>query len=405
MNEKLVLGLGGTVDYEIVWDSRVIDDLVLHYSIQPFELSRLIAIRSERDLLIALLAFVKDGAGGERFVASSRTVEEFAARFRRRITLGGTGVRAAYAMEALGVTCTLHLVSIDDNVRRLLPRGSAYISSAERDTLDPHLIVQFVEGSRVRVGELELRSPHANRVIFANDPPNAELVLSDELGTSLEQAELFMISGFNSIQSEETLLRRLDDIRRHLSRLPPSALVFYEDSGFHVPALSRHVREALLDRIDVYSMNEDEMQAYVGHPVDLLDVDEVCAALGELRELIPASLLVVHTRFWSLALGDRAGDYEDALRGAIQMASTRYVRGDGFTERNYLQTGLLPVNPLGAELAAGIRARLGAEVCCVPAFLLTVEQPTTIGLGDTFVGGFIAAIARRAPSTGSGNGH
>ena len=26
MNEKLVLGLGGTVDYEIVWDSRVIDD-------------------------------------------------------------------------------------------------------------------------------------------------------------------------------------------------------------------------------------------------------------------------------------------------------------------------------------------------------------------------------------------
>jgi len=401
MNEKLVLGLGGTVDYEIVWDSRVIDDLVIEYAIQPSELSRLIAIRSERDLVIALLAFVKDGAGGERFVSYSRIVEQFAARFDKRITLGGTGVRAAYAMEAVGVTCTLHLVSIDDNVRRLLPRGSAYISSAERDTLDPHLIVQFVEGSRVRIGELELRSPHANRVIFANDPPNAELVLSADLGASLERAELFMISGFNSMQSEESLVRRLDDMRRHLTRLPADALVFYEDSGFHVPALSRHVREALLDRIDVYSMNEDEMQAYVGRPLDLLDVDVMAAALGELRELIPAAVLVVHTKFWSLALGERAAVYEDALRGAIQMASTRYVRGDGFTERNYEQTGLLPVNPLGADFALGIQARLGAEVCCVPAFLLTVARPTTIGLGDTFVGGFIAAIARRAQPRGT----
>ncbi|CAD6008131.1 ADP-dependent glucokinase/phosphofructokinase [Agreia sp. COWG] len=396
MNDTLVLGLGGTVDYEIAWDSRVIDELVLEYAVQPSELSRLVAVRTERDLLIALLAFVKDGAGGERFVASSRIVEQFAARFTSRTTLGGTGVRAAYAMEALGVSCTLHLVSIDDTVRRLLPRGSAYISSAERDTLDPHLIVQFSEGSRVRVGELELRSPHANRVIFAFDPPNAELVLSTELGDALEKAELFMISGFNSIQSEEVLLTRLDDIRRHMQKLPDDALVFYEDAGFHVPALSRHVREALLERIDVYSMNEDEMQAYIGRPLDLLDVDEMGAALDELRSLIPAAVLVVHTKFWSIALGERAAAFEDALRGAIQMASTRYVRGDGFTRRNYEQTGLLPTNPLGADFAAGMAMRFGAAAACVPAFLLTVERPTTIGLGDTFVGGFIAAIAQRA---------
>jgi hypothetical protein len=137
------------------------------------------------------------------------------------------------------------------------------------------------------------------------------------------------------------------------------------------------------------------MQAYVGRSLDLLDVDEMSAALDELRDLIPAALLVVHTKFWSLALGPRADDYEDALRGAVQMASTRYVRGDGFSERDYEQTGLLPLNPLGAAFAAAIRVRMGSMVCCVPAFLLTVAMPTTIGLGDTFVGGFIAAIARR----------
>ncbi|HAM25881.1 MAG TPA: hypothetical protein DCP11_04040, partial [Microbacteriaceae bacterium] len=39
--------------------------------------------------------------------------------------------------------------------------------------------------------------------------------------------------------------------------------------------------------------------------------------------------------------------------------------------------------------------RMGSAVRCLPAFVLTVEHPTTIGLGDTFVGGFIAALAQR----------
>jgi hypothetical protein len=31
-------------------------------------------------------------------------------------------------------------------------------------------------------------------------------------------------------------------------------------------------------------------------------------------------------------------------------------------------------------------------VCCVPAHVLVSETPTTVGLGDTFVGGFVAAL-------------
>jgi len=44
--------------------------------------------------------------------------------------------------------------------------------------------------------------------------------------------------------------------------------------------------------------------------------------------------------------------------------------------------------------AARINERLGDAVRCIPSRLLDVAAPTTIGLGDTFVGGFLAALVR-----------
>lgn len=396
MGNTLVLGLGGTVDYEIEWDSRIVEDLIREYSIRAAELEAWLPIATERDLLLSLLAFVRDGVGGERFVASSDIVERFAARFEKRITLGGTCVRAAIAMRTLGITCTLHLVSIDDHVRRLLPEGCDYISSASQDTTDPHLIVQFSQGTRVRSGDIDLDAPHPNRIIYTNDPPNRELLISDKLGAVLEDAQLFMVSGFNVIQEPAVLERRLQSTRLHMRHLPPDAVVFYEDAGFHLPELSARVREALIDEIDIYSMNEDEMQAYLGRPVDLLDADDLQPALDELHRLIPAAVLVVHTKYWSLALGDRAREFEAGLHGGIVMASTRYRHGDGFSRRDYEAVSRLPVNPRGAAVAAALEEAMGESLVCIPALVIEVEKPTMIGLGDTFVGGFIAATAAAA---------
>src|SRR4051812_15833075 len=292
MGNRLVLGLGGTVDYEIAWDPAPLEQLVRELGITAAELSTDVPIESERDLVRSVLAFVRDGVGGERFVASSDIVEAFAARFRTRATLGGTSVRAAIAMDNLGVPSTVHLVSIDDHVRRLLPAGVSYVSSAERASTDPHLIVQFPRGARVRAGDVDVVAPHPNRLIYANDPPNAELVLSDDLGPALADAAVFLVSGLNTIRDPATLEARIRTLRKHMQRLPADAVVVYEDAGFHVPALTRLVREELLDAVDVHSMNEDEMLAYVGRPLDLLDVDGMAAALGELAAAEPARTLV-----------------------------------------------------------------------------------------------------------------
>jgi ADP-dependent phosphofructokinase/glucokinase len=392
---KLVLGLGGTVDYEVVWDSRLLEGLVDEYGIRAAELTTTIPIESERDLVVSLLAFLKDGVGGERYVASSQIIEQFAARFEKRITLGGTCVRAALAMRVLGVTCTLHLVSIDDHVRRLLPEGCDYICSATEDTTDPHLIVQFAPGAAVHAGDIDIRSPHANRIIFANDPPNRELVLSTELGPVLRDAAVFMVSGFNVIRDRALLDERLAQLREHMSTLPPDSVVFYEDAGYHVAGMSERVRAELTELIDVHSMNEDEMQAYLGRSLDLLDPDEMQAALAELHALIPARTLVVHTRYWALAIGEGVAGQAAGLQGGITMAGTRYRHGDAFTAEDYAALERSPRHGGGVAFAAGLSDRMGDAVCCIAAFDLDVERPTTIGLGDTFVGGYLAAMTRK----------
>jgi ADP-dependent phosphofructokinase/glucokinase len=392
MSER-VLGLGGTVDYEIAWNSAVIEDLADIYDVRAHELDARIPVVDERSLVVTLLAFLRDGVGGERFVASSDIVEAFAARFETRITLGGTCVRAAIAMRSLGVTSLVHLVSIDDHVRGLLPEGVEYVCSASADSTDPHLIVQFAAGATVRRGDLDIVAPHPNRIIYTNDPPNRELVLSDALTATLQGARVFLVSGFNTIQDAAVLDERVGQIRRHLAELPAGAVAIYEDAGYHEPAFSHRVRDALVDAVDVYSLNEDELFAYLGRTVDLLDADAIAVALAEASALIPASCLVIHTKYWSLALGERAADYTDALLGGIVMASTRYLVGDGHTAADYARTAALPEKPEGALVAAALEARFAGRLVCRAALVLETDRPSTIGLGDTFIGGFIAALS------------
>ncbi len=391
MIPHLVLGLGGTVDFEIEWDSAVIEGLIREFDIRPAELTTTIQIVDERALVVTVLAFLEQGGGGERFVASSAIIEAFAARFSTRVTLGGTGVRAGIAMLSVGVPSTQHLVSIDDNVRRLLPKELPWICSANRDTLDPHLIVQFASGIRVSAGSIDITAPRANRVIFANDLPNRELRLSPELGRTLRGAHAFLISGFNTMQDLTLLDARLDELTVAMDELPHGALVFYEDAGFYEPQFSARVREKLLSRVDVYSLNEEELQDYLGRRLDLLDPHEMATALLEAYQIIPADALVVHTRYWALAFGPNAHHYRAALAGGVAMAGTRYRVGDGHSALDFAETISCSPHSGARAFAAAIEEMLPDSTSCVPAYDFHTDRPTTIGLGDTFVGGFLAA--------------
>jgi sugar/nucleoside kinase (ribokinase family) len=394
MASHVVLGLGGGVDFELKLSAPVMERLVDEYQISDAELTTAGAVATERDLVISILAYVKKGGGGEHFVASSDCLRAFAARFPSRTTLGGTSVRAATQLSRLGIASTLHLVSVNDVVRRLLPADCDYVCSDERDTFHPHLIVQYDQGLRIRTGDVDLRAPFPNRLIYVNDPANGSMLLSPALGGLLSTARVFLISGFNAMRDAALLDRRLATLRVHMRQLPAGAVVYYEDAAFHEPGLSQRVRDALLDAVDVYGLNEDELQAYLGHPVDLLSPAEVARALGALRALLPGPTLVVHTKFWSVALGEGAGDHAAALDLGILTASTRYSHGDGFTDDDFVRMRRRPRRPESVVFASALEERMGAVVRCVPGFRLEVAEPTTVGLGDAFVGGFLAAVAR-----------
>lgn len=394
MTHQLVLGLGGCVDFEIAWDPGMLEELASQHRISAAELDADIPVEDERSLLRSILAFVRDGVGGERFIASSDIAIGFASRFPCKVSLGGTCVRAALAIARLGVPSLVHLVSIDDNVRRLLSPGIDYLSSATRDTLDPHLIVQFPAGATVRLDGGEVRSDHPNRIIYVNDPPNRDLVLSPDLPEALVGARAFLPAGFNVMRDPALLHDRLAFLRAAMTQLPVDAVVLYEDAGFHDNTMRAIVSEEFRGRVDVHSLNEDELQSYLGRRVDLLDVDDVVAAQVEFRPFAIAPTVVVHTKYWSLAHGPRAGEFAEALAGGIDLASTRYCYGDDFTVADLAAIRQGPRHPGGSIFAARISERLGDAVRCVPGRLLDVPSPTTIGLGDTFVGGFLAALIR-----------
>jgi ADP-dependent phosphofructokinase/glucokinase len=392
---RVVLGLGGCVDHELTLTAGVLEKLTAEYGIGAAELTSPATVTSERELVVSILSYLAQGRGGEHFVASAPALETFAGRFPHRAALGGTSVRAGLLMSRLGVPSTMHLVSVDDTVRRLLPPDIAYIASGTADSFHPHLVVQYDRGLRIRSGDLDLTAPFPNRLIYVNDPANGAMLLSPGLGARLAAADIFLISGFNAMRSAAQLDHRLADLRRHMRHLPPDAVTYFEDAAYHEPAFSRRVRDALLDTIDVYGLNEDEMQSYLGHPVDLLSAAEVAEALTALHALLPVPALVLHTKYWALAFGEGAGTFAEALDTGTVLAATRYAYGDDFTDADIDRLRRQPRRPESASFAAALRARMGGTVHCVPGFALDVEHPTTIGLGDTFVGGFLTVLAAK----------
>ena len=392
MSERIALGFCNNVDYEIVWNAEVLEEFISSYEISADELHLRGEIRSERDLVISILGFMKTSGGGERFVSNSAIIERFAARFDKKITLGGTSVRAAIAMRELGYTSVLHLITMNSHVRRLLPRDCPYVCSDTRDRSYPHLIVQFDTDARVHAGDIDIRARQPNRLIYHCNAARVAMILNEDFADLISEAKVLLISGFNAVQSKQLLADRLGTLNRMLKRLPRDATVFIEDGAFYDPSHRQLIYRELGPRIDVFSLNEDELQAHLHRAVALHDVQRVTSALADLSRLIPATTIVVHTRHWALAYGDGASIYAAALKAGVTMATTRFRFGDDFTTANYREVEQRESNAEDANFAYIINNAPGDKMVCVPVAAVEQENGTTIGLGDAFVGGFLPSL-------------
>jgi ADP-dependent phosphofructokinase/glucokinase len=388
---RFVLGSGGTIDHEIEWDAGLLARLAAEYGIRVADCDPDLPIVDERSLVAVILGHARLGRGGERFVAAPEVIETFSDRHRRTVTIGGTCVRAALIMRTLGVRSTTLLVAADDTFLGLYPDDCDYLLSDDRAELVPHLIVQLPPEGRIPVLDGEITIDRPNRLIFVNDPPQLTMELSPDLPPALAGADVFLISGFNAMRDADLLRHRLEAVAEATQSLPPRALVMYEDAGYHSDEVSRVAHEMITPLADVLSMNEDELQAHLGREVDLLDASAVTSALADLHRLFPGPTLVVHTRHWAAASGPRAADLEASLAGGIDAATARYVHGDAATAADIAAITSSHVPDSHRAVARAI-ADADVRATCVPAYVVDIPNPTTIGLGDCFVGGFLAAL-------------
>ena len=391
MGEGIALGFCNNVDYEIVWDADVIQDLASHYRIRDAEFPLRDAIQTERDLLLSILTFMKTGEGGERFVAHSDLIEAFARRFEKKITLGGTSVRAAIAMQKLGYSAALHLITLNDQVRRLVPADFPYVCSNSGDTNYPHLIVQYGLGDRVCAGDMDIRAPRANRLIYHCNDDRIALKLNESFSDLIGDAQVLLVSGFNAMHSRELLAQRLATLQRILAKLPARATVFLEDGGYYHPAFRQDVLRSLGTRIDVYSMNEDELQSHLKRNVALHDEHALHRALKDLHRQLPAAVIVVHTQNWALAYGKGAHKYAMALRAGVTLATARFLHGDDFDQADVRTIATYAPDPANESFVNAIN-ELSDDLYCVPVPAVDQTRGTTIGLGDAFVGGFLPML-------------
>ena len=392
MGASIALGLTNNIDYEIVWDPHVFNRKILEFGLKPEDI-RDVKIQTERDLIISVLYFMSEDKGGERYVHDLGVIIAFSNLFDFRITMGGTSARAAIAISKLGYESALHTVTNNDHVRFLIPDNCQWICSNDNESIYPHLVIQFNRNEKITIGDRTIETTKPNRLLFYNDVDNYFVKINEKFCTLAGDADVFLISGLNSIQDKNILDIRLNSVLRIVGTIRNKPVVVFEESCFQDFELHDRIRGKLLKIIDVYSLNEDEMQEYLERKIDLNDANDVWNSLNELYSIFSSPVIMVHTRYWALAFGKDAYRYSEAIKGGIALATTRFRKGDDFNISDYEQTEKLPLDEGGSKFAADISSIGNDSIFCQPAFSVTQKKVTTVGLGDAFIGGFIAALS------------
>lgn len=402
MGEKIALGFHTCVDFELVWSTEVMEDMIREYQVKQDEISTEIPLESERALLLVCLGHMMKGIGGELIPATPEICLDFANRFAYSLTIGGTATRAAIAISKIGYDSTIQMCCFNPHIRRMLPKGIHYFASVEErtDAVYPHVILQYQAGVRIAAGDVDFVTPRENRVMFSHDIDSMNMEISQAYAPLIQDAEVFLLSCFSEILDVEILKDRMEKTRRLLDTLPEKAIVVMEDGCYIRKDFRYYAHRALNGVVDVLSMNEDELQEYVEDPIDLLDPQSVLAAVEHVRRQSGISTVLVHSAAWALAYGTRAGEMKHALEGGITMAATRFWKGDAFGREEYGKTRELPDKREGILFCDEVLRLTGDQVCCQPCKDMSfVENPTVVGLGDFFAGGMLTELTkdRRRP--------
>lgn len=396
MEYKIALGFGNNTDYELNWDSEIIEKCITEFKIFDSDIINIKEINSERNLVIALLLFLKQGIGGEFTVNNTQILLSFAERFKYQITIGGTCPRAAIAMNKLGYKSCMHLVVMNKKIQNLLPKGCEFVCSNDEENYDVHLIFQYTKNTIIKKNDISIKTNRANRIIIGNNNINSQMNISTSFFEKfVNKAKVLMISGFNTMTDQKLLSKRLDLLQKELKIAKSNNIkIYYEDACFISEESNQLCKDILFKYVDVFSFNEDEMQTYYGKQVDLLDAELIAYVLEKFINRFNVPTLIVHSKYWAIAYGKDSISYKDCLKGGVTMATTRFRFGENFNSRNqYIETYNLPSEKIGENFANKFNSIVGKKGFCIPSVKVKETKVTTVGLGDAFVGGFLPPLS------------
>ncbi|MFC2282962.1 MAG: ADP-dependent glucokinase/phosphofructokinase, partial [Lachnoanaerobaculum saburreum] len=264
MNEKIAMGFHTCVDYELLWNTSIVEEQIKRFDIHDKELKLDIDILSERDIWIVSLAHLKEGIGCEVIPKTEMQSKEFAKHFEYKITLGGTSTRAAIAISRLGYPSLIQTSCYNEYVRKLLPNCVRAIPGVkDKEIVYPHIVLQCAGGVRVKANDIDFTTPRENRILISYDEDSLNLaVLEDEFGNEIRGCEAFLLGSFTEILDFEILKDRIKKTYNILSYLSDKAVVVMEDGCYTKEEFRKYIHNSLSDRIDILSMNEDELQKY-----------------------------------------------------------------------------------------------------------------------------------------------
>ena len=396
MGEKIALGFHTCVDFEMTWNTQILERMIREFGVRSDEIqSGDIPIDSERALLISSLWHLKRGLGCELVPDTNQICLDFANRFQYRVTIGGTATRAAIAISKIGYESTIQLCCFNKYMKELLPKEIHYMVGAKQpqEEIYPHVILSYQGGVHICANDIDFTTPRENRVMFSRDIDSMYMEISPDYESMIQDAEVFLLSCFSEILEEDVLEDRMNRTRNLLQTLPMNTITIMEDGCYIRKDFRRYVHQALREVVDVLSMNEEELQEYIQRRIDILNADEVLEAVEEVHEKVQIPILLVHSGAWALTYGKGARMYKRALEGGITMAASRFRYGDDFGRKEYEETGGLEVQKKSVIFSEKIEKKAGEVICCIPCKDLSfVKNPTVVGLGDFFAGGLLPRL-------------
>ena len=396
MGDKIVLGFHACVDFELKWDQKKIEELIRYYDIKEEELTTdELNIDSERKLLLASLGHMKAGVGAEFIPEKPEICFDFAQHFDYKTTIGGTAARAAIAISKLGYESALSMVCYNKYIKELLPEKVHYYSNVGENHGDvyPHVVLSYPANAHIQANGVDFVTPRENRMMFSRDVDSLNMVISQGFAPMLKDAEVMLLSCFSEVLDEAILKERMVQVNQLLEELPEKAFVVMEDGCYVNKEFRVYVHEALHEKLDALSMNEDEMQEYIGKRINIMNPAAVLDAIQYIYERINVPLLIVHSAKWAIAYGKDADKMAHVLEGGTNSASTRFCYGDDSGVKEYEETAKLAVRQDSIVFGEELEKMSDRAICCVPSKDLSfVEHPVVVGLGDSFAGGLLPEL-------------